>query len=131
MIVDRILEYGLDTSHFTLQGTNRGRDHVPPKKTHVELLIKRVAGGRRAGALLTRAMKEAGVPYVCAECGLLPEWNDKLLRLEVDHSNGDRSDDRLENLRFLCPNCHSQMETSCRQKKRIVTVAELQADAPE
>lgn len=47
------------------------------------------------------------IPYKCAICGL-SKWNDKTLSLELDHINGINNDNRLENLRFLCPNCHSQ-----------------------
>lgn len=47
----------------------------------------------------------------CAECKIGPEWNGKLLTLQVDHINGCNTDHRIENLRFLCPNCHSQTTT--------------------
>ena len=50
------------------------------------------------------------LPYRCAICGTL-EWNGKTLSLELDHINGINNDNRLENLRFLCPNCHSQTTT--------------------
>ena len=50
------------------------------------------------------------IPYRCAICGTL-EWNNKTLSLELDHINGINNDNRLENLRFLCPNCHSQTTT--------------------
>lgn len=50
------------------------------------------------------------LPYRCAICGL-SEWNGKTLSLELDHINGINNDNRLENLRFLCPNCHSQTTT--------------------
>lgn len=50
------------------------------------------------------------LPYKCAICGL-SEWNGKTLSLELDHINGINNDNRLENLRFLCPNCHSQTTT--------------------
>ena len=50
------------------------------------------------------------LPYRCAMCGAL-EWNGKTLSLELDHINGINNDNRLENLRFLCPNCHSQTTT--------------------
>ena len=47
----------------------------------------------------------------CYACGLKEVWNGKHLRLEIDHVNGDCCDNRLSNLRMLCPNCHSQTET--------------------
>ena len=49
-------------------------------------------------------------PYKCAICGCT-EWQGKTLSLELDHINGINNDNRLENLRFLCPNCHSQTST--------------------
>lgn len=49
----------------------------------------------------------------CYECGIDPEWNGKILNLQVDHINGCNTDHRIENLRFLCPNCHSQTITFC------------------
>ena len=50
------------------------------------------------------------IPYKCAICGCA-EWQGKTLSLELDHINGVNNDNRLENLRFLCPNCHSQTST--------------------
>ena len=50
------------------------------------------------------------IPYRCAICGIT-HWNNKALSLELDHINGINNDNRLENLRFLCPNCHSQTTT--------------------
>jgi len=55
-------------------------------------------------------IKDSLIPYKCGECGI-SEWNNRKLALHLDHINGKNSDHRLENLRFLCPNCHSQTET--------------------
>lgn len=49
----------------------------------------------------------------CESCLMGPEWQGKKLVLQIDHRNGDSLDNRLENLRLLCPNCHSQSETFC------------------
>lgn len=62
------------------------------------------------GALKRFLLKEGIKEHKCEECGL-NEWNKKPLSLELDHTDGIRSNNRLENLKLLCPNCHSQTET--------------------
>lgn len=61
------------------------------------------------------------IEYKCLICNII-EWNNKKLSLHLDHINGITNDNRLSNLRFLCPNCHSQTETYCsnRNKNRKV-----------
>jgi 5-methylcytosine-specific restriction endonuclease McrA len=58
------------------------------------------------------------IPYKCAICGIV-EWQGKTLSLELDHINGENNDNRIENLRFLCPNCHSQTDTYGSRNQKI------------
>lgn len=68
------------------------------------------------------------LPYKCKICGIT-EWNNKTLSLELDHINGINNDNRLENLRFLCPNCHSQTTTyGSRNQQRNESKYEITED---
>ena len=58
-----------------------------------------------------RIIRSKLLEYKCKECGNIGEWNDKKLILQIDHINGVNNDNRIDNLRFLCPNCHSQTQT--------------------
>ncbi|WP_346428945.1 HNH endonuclease signature motif containing protein [Streptomyces sp. WAC 01529] len=107
-------EDGLDTSHFLGQAHQRGRPGPTPVKTAADVLVRHSGSHRTRTALLRRALRETGVPESCDECGTPPEWNGRPMTLEVDHVNGDWSDDRRENLRLLCPNCHAVTATWCR-----------------
>ncbi|MFF8383189.1 HNH endonuclease signature motif containing protein [Streptomyces kanasensis] len=102
----RIAAYGIDTSHFrTPTGRGRPRRALTPEGVLVEQppgTARRVPGER-----LRWALTALGVPERCALCGTGPVWRGNRLPLEVDHVDGDWRDNRIGNLRFLCPNCHS------------------------
>jgi len=66
------------------------------------------------------------IEYKCFDCGLKNEWNGKILNLQLDHINGVKNDNRLENLRFMCPNCHSQTETWCKSKGNSINNLDIE-----
>lgn len=106
----RIKVYGLDTSHF---GQPSRAGIKQRRRTPQELLVKEDSPHARRipGARLKAAMTALGVVERCAVCGMDTVWRGRPLPLEVDHINGRWRDNRLENLRLLCPNCHSATDT--------------------
>ncbi|MCD5418655.1 MULTISPECIES: HNH endonuclease signature motif containing protein [Rhodococcus] len=106
----RIRALGIDTSHFT------GRPHLqggPVVKRHwTTILVETPAGSPRTRPhLLRRALIESGRPHKCAGCGTEPHWYGRPLVFHIDHIDGNPNDSRPDNVRFLCPNCHSQTPT--------------------
>ncbi|MFJ9443899.1 HNH endonuclease signature motif containing protein [Kitasatospora sp. NPDC101235] len=113
----RIKALGIDTSHFTGQSHNRGKPS-PRRLPPGEVLVRRPAEAKRLpGFRIRRALAELGRAEECQGCGTGPEWRGQPMTLEVDHINGDWSDNQPDNLRLLCPNCHSVTPTYCRRKK--------------
>lgn len=103
---DKVVSLGLDTSHFRHANTG-----VSPRNIKSAVSVFEERNGRARTPQLRRALKEHGLPYLCAECRQGPIWNGKLLVLQVDHKDGDRRNNDVSNLRWLCPNCHTQTPT--------------------
>lgn len=106
-----IIKNEIDTSHFTGQGWNKGSISYKTDEIFAE--------GSRAPRSKVRefVIRDGLIPYECATCGNKGEWNGKPMALELDHINGVSNDHRLENLRFLCPNCHAVTDTYCGKNK--------------
>jgi hypothetical protein len=81
----------------------------PPNLPLTEYLV--IGNNILPGSVKKRLFREGVLEDKCSCCGMLPIWNNKPLKLQVDHSNGNPKDNRIENLRVLCPNCHSQTAT--------------------
>lgn len=100
----------LDSSHFTGSAWNRGLT-VPkePKYSLEEILVQ---GSEYGLYRLKKRLFKLGLKSPkCEECGWAQTSEDGRIPIELDHINGDRYDNRLENLRILCPNCHSLKPT--------------------
>jgi hypothetical protein len=106
--------YGIRTDHFKGQGHGRGRPAHNRRPADDVLRRQPPCARRLRRALLHRALREKGVPCVCAECGTGELWQGRRLVLEIDHVNGESGDNRIVNLRYLCPSCHSQTPTYAR-----------------
>lgn len=116
----RIKAYGIDTSHFTPVVRTERQRYNQRRRTAEEILVEdNSADARRVpGSRLKRAMSALGVEECCAMCGIEGVWLGEPLPLEVDHVDGNWRNNRVENLRLLCPNCHAITSTWCRGGRR-------------
>ena len=98
----RLLNLGIHYDHFS---------HTTPTKRNIEntLCINSTADQKTVKKYYIAGQYSE---YKCSICGQLPEWNGKPLTLILDHISGDNSDSRVENLRWVCPNCNQQLDTT-------------------
>ena len=114
-IKQRMIDLNLDFSIF--KGKESIYKNTAVKAITPEMVLK--DNCKHTRSVLRRCiLKYNLLPYKCDICGVT-EWNGKTLSLELDHINGKNNDNRLENLRFLCPNCHSQTSTYGSKNKQL------------
>jgi hypothetical protein len=112
-----IAKHQINIDHFLGRKAGIINSGLFKNKKHFSEILTDKQPQRIRSKAIRRALLESGVPHFCSKCGIGPKWNGEKLTLQVDHINGDWSDCRQENLRFLCPNCHSQEPTFCNQGK--------------
>jgi 5-methylcytosine-specific restriction endonuclease McrA len=109
--IDKFIKhYKLSTNHFKGKAWNKGLRGIG--KPRILLTEALTAGSHYQSFKLKRRLFAAKIKKPkCEMCGWAKQSNDGRIPLELDHINGDRYDNRLENLRILCPNCHSLQPT--------------------
>lgn len=123
-MTERIRQLGIACDHLKGSGWARGetratntaieRNRRRRTRPDVEIFVER--SPETSGPRLVKRLLARGWTYRCRECGL-SEWRGSRLVLHLDHINGVHDDNRLENLRLLCPNCHSLTETYCNRRR--------------
>lgn len=99
----------IDYSHFTSQPRKR---KSTTKRYRTEEILCKDSPWTSSYSVKNRILKENLLPYACNKCGI-NEWQGSKITLQLDHINGVSDDNRISNLRLLCPNCHSQTSTWC------------------
>lgn len=108
---NHLTNLGIDFSKFS----NNFYSHSHPQNKIEDILIENSTYSNMT-SLKKRIIHYGFLKNECYICGI-KEWRNKPLVLQLDHINGNNRDNRIENLRLLCPNCHSQTDSFCRKKK--------------
>lgn len=100
----------LNTNHF-LSKEDQLKEIQTRNKIPLEEILVKNSSYTNNFHLKKRLVDEEVLEYKCEKCNNIGEWQGEELTLQLDHKNGISNDNRVKNLRFLCPNCHSQTET--------------------
>ena len=111
ILLNKTTQLNIDLSKFENNTIKHKKEQVGYKLEDV--LVKNSSYNKYS--LKKRLLKKDLLKHKCYICGIGPEWNGIYLSLQLDHINGVNNDDRLCNLRILCPNCHSQTDTYARK----------------
>lgn len=122
---ERLKRLNIDTSHWETQNNFRfKKGNQLNVKPILEQLVE-YAPNLKSSTVRNKLVKEGHWVYQCYNCKI-SDWDNKSLTLQLDHINGINTDYRLENLRLLCPNCHSQTDTYCgknvKRKEKLVKI---------
>jgi hypothetical protein len=116
---------GLTTDHFRGQAWSAGKKLGPNgTATPLDEILVAKSSYTSTYNLKHRLLSAGMLAYECVVCGL-SEWLGDPLSLHLDHINGDNRDNRIENLRLLCPNCHSQTDTYCGKNVKKANAGEI------
>ena len=108
--------HGINTEHFLTKEETLKKIHRNNTIPIHEVFIEDSKYNNSTG--IKKKIRDNNlIGYKCSICKNSGEWENKKLSLQLDHINGVNDDNRIENLRFLCPNCHSQTETFCGKHK--------------
>jgi hypothetical protein len=115
-MLKRMIEfYGVSTAHFDPNWTRRSSWRHQPTPLE-EVLVENSSYKRTK---LKVRLYEAGLKRrACEMCGQGETWNGRQMSLILDHINGVWNDNRLENLRIVCPNCNATLDTHCGRQNR-------------
>ena len=109
--------YDIDTSHFTHRNWRNSPNQInnpnlhrgTEQWTYDTLFVKNCIAGRKE--VRRYIIRHNIFPYKCQTCGCDGNWMNGVIALELDHIDGDNTNNEINNLRFLCPNCHALTST--------------------